>query len=264
MPDRAAQLAALRARVRHLEGFADAGARGVLPLGLPELDAALPGGGLPLACLHEIAGADPAADGDAGPATGFAALLAARLADRAEAAGAPATVLWLAREDSLYPPGLMRFGLASDRLIVARAVSETDRLWSLEEAARSGAVAAAVGETATVGLAESRRLQLAAETGGVTLLLLQAAAAADGGTRPGTAVTRWHVAGAAARTAPDEPGVGPERWRLDLVRCRGGRPGAWTVDWLGAEGGLRPAADAPETPPDRDRPVRPLGVPCAA
>jgi protein ImuA len=243
MPDRAARLAALRARVRRLEGFAEAGDHGVLPIGLPALDAALPGGGLPLACLHDIA-AQRAGAGDDGPATGFAALLAARLA--AHAGDGPAgTVLWLTREDTLYPPGLSRFGLTPNRLIVARAVSQTDLLWSLEEAARSGAVAAVVGEAAAPGSIESRRLQLAAETGGATMLLLQTAGGEAGAAQPGTAATRWRVAAATSQPAPGGAGVGHERWQLDLVRCRGGRPGSWLVAWLGLGGGLTPAEPEP-------------------
>ena len=286
MSDRAAQLAALRTRIRVAEGIADAGAHGVLPFRLAALDAALPGGGLPLGCVHDIAATDAAVgrrgggddgngddgnghdgngyegggrdgdgrdgdgrDGDnAGAATGFAAVLAARLAARAAVIGGPATVLWLTRENTLYPPGLMRFGLTPARLIVARAGSQKDLLWSLEETARSGAVAAAVGETAGLGLTESRRLQLAAEAGGVTLLLLPAGPVGQaGGSPPVAAVTRWRVQAAASRPAPGDPGVGQERWRLTLVRCRGGRPGAWTVDGRGSDGGLGMADPPPET-----------------
>ena len=134
MPDRAAQFTALRARIRAVEGIADAGIHGVLPFRLAALDAALPGGGLPLGCLHDIAadagmtrqgdGNDRNAGGNGdndGAATGFAAVLAARLAARAAATGGSGTLLWLTRENTLYPPGLMRFGLTPDRLIVARA-----------------------------------------------------------------------------------------------------------------------------------------------
>ncbi|HEY0838142.1 MAG TPA: hypothetical protein VGE72_29795, partial [Azospirillum sp.] len=55
MPSKAARLAALRDRIRRIEGVGGEGAR-VLPLGVPELDGALPDGGLPLGCLHELAG----------------------------------------------------------------------------------------------------------------------------------------------------------------------------------------------------------------
>jgi len=242
-PDaRAARLAALRARIRRLER-GGAGPAAVLPLGPAAIDSALPGGGLPLACLHEIAvGADgepagAATRGPAGPAggagalaggaaAGFAAAIAARLAVRC---GRP--VLWLMRDGDLYPPGLVRYGLVPERLVLARAARQADRLWALEEAARSGALAAVVGEAAAAGPSESRRLQLAAEAGGVTVILLDrdGDAGRAGRRAAGTAVTRWRVAAAAG--APDGPGVGVERWRLELVRARGGRPGAWLVAW---------------------------------
>jgi protein ImuA len=70
--DRAATLAALRARLARIQGggrTADA-----VPVGKP-VDAALPGGkGLPRGASHEVA----ATEGDSGSAFGFAAMLAAR------------------------------------------------------------------------------------------------------------------------------------------------------------------------------------------
>jgi protein ImuA len=48
-------IAALREQIAAMEG--DGGPeRGVLPFGLPELDRRLPGGGLALGSLHEVAG----------------------------------------------------------------------------------------------------------------------------------------------------------------------------------------------------------------
>ncbi len=241
---KAARLAALRARVRALEGAAGGG--GVLPLGLGPVDAALLGGGLPLGCLHEVLGPADAGPGD-GAATGFVALVLARLAARAGG-----TALWLTQDGDLHAPGLARYGLTPDRLIVARARRPVDLLWALEEAARSGAVAAVAGEAAAADLTASRRLQLAAEAGGVTTLLLRRRGAA----RTGTAVTRWRVAALAERPIAGEPGIGAPRWRLELLRCRGGRPGDWAVEWRGPATGLAllaaaPAVTAPAIPPRR-------------
>ena len=241
MPNRAAKLTILQARLRAMTGIATGGRSGVLPLGLPTIDAALPAstqgsdGGLPLACLHRIAATAPAQDGGSA-ATGFTAWLAARLAAESATTGASDTVLWLTGENTLYPPGLCRFGLAPARLIVARA-SAKDLLWSLEQTARSGAVAVAIGETGKLGLTESRRLQLAAENGRVSILLLDTGPAGPVGSREAmSAVTCWRIGSAASRPAPGEPGVGEERWDLALIRCRGGRPGAWTVEWRGDRG----------------------------
>ena len=48
-------IAELRERIQSLEGGAGR-ARKVLPFGLPQIDRRLPGGGLALGCLHEVAG----------------------------------------------------------------------------------------------------------------------------------------------------------------------------------------------------------------
>lgn len=234
-------LAALRSRIRALEGWGTDGAAGILPFDLVEIDAALPGGGLPLACLHEILPADPAHDG---AATGFAAVLATRLAILT----GETPVLWLSRARDLYPPGLAAFGLTPSRLLIGRATSRVDLLWALEEAARSATLAAVIGEGAAPGLSESRRLQLAAEAGGVTLVLLGRATTGTTGSMTATsgsttAVTRWRIAAAPGstthgRTDPTESGVGKTAWQVELVRCRGGRPGRWTVLSNGPDGTL--------------------------
>ena len=250
-------LADLRARIRILEGWGAAeGEAGTLPFGVAAVDAALPGGGLPLACLHEILSADPVHDA---AATGFTAILAARLAAHLEERLGEAPVLWLSRARDLHPPGLVAYGLTPNRLVIGRVGSRADLLWALEEAARSAALAAVVGEGAAPGLVESRRLQLAAEAGGVTMLLLGRSAGATGsvtGTAIGgtTAVSRWRIAAAPSHPSDTiglaEPGVGETVWHVALTRCRGGRSGGWALRWRGPDHGLIPAdpADGAEYP----------------
>ncbi|CAO3372966.1 ImuA family protein [Azospirillum argentinense] len=224
-PDRAAVLADLRARIRGLEGLGGEGAR-VLPFGLPDLDGAFPAGGLPLGCLHEVAGEEP------GAGTAFAAHLLARLAS----AAAPA--LWVVRGRDLHAAGLAAYGLTPDRLIAVRVTRDADALWAMEEALRCRRLSAVLGEVGGLDLTASRRLQLAAESSGVTGILLQDASRnANRRSAASAAVTRWRIAPAPSWTA--EPGVGHPRWRAELERCRGGRPGAWLLDWR--DGVLVPA-----------------------
>jgi protein ImuA len=206
----------LRARLARLEVVGRSG--GVLPLGLPGIDRALPGGGLARGCLHELCGAP-----DQGAALGFAAVLLGRLM----AAGGH--VVWIGSRNELFGPGLAELGLAPERLIVVRARPVAARLWALEEALRSPGLAAALAEVDQLSLTQSRRLQLAAETKGVTALLLRPLGA---GATPSAAATRWQI-----EAAPSEAADGPRRasgrphWRIDLCRCRGGRTGSWRVAW---------------------------------
>ena len=201
-----ALLRTLRAHIRRLEGHApqDDDAPNVIALGAADIDGALPWGGLPRAALHEVLGNDGAAAG------GFCVALATRLA------GDAGSVLWCRRGHDLHGPGLALFGLDPGRLIVARGHSGRDVLWAMEEGLRSGALAVVLGETRELAPTARRRLQLAAETGGVTGLLLRPG---DGKMPPGAALTRWRIA--AAPGTADGP-----RWRVELERCRGGMPAA--------------------------------------
>ncbi len=259
--DRIAGLSALRAKIRALElGRAHAHAHAhvsgapeappCLAFGLAALDDWLPDRGLPLACLHEVA-AEPAA-GEAGDAVGFAAAtgFAAALLGRLAAADPRARpVLWcLPAGDerpgrfgvgALYGPGLGALGLAADRLLVVRAAAPADVLWTMEEALRSRAVAAVLGQVGKISLTESRRLQLAAEEGGVTALLLRrpprrnrGVAGAPSSTTPmTTAVTHWAVGPRRGEGRAEQTGRITAGWRVWLRRCRGGRPGGWELDW---------------------------------
>jgi len=251
-PGKARDIALLRHRLRGLERGGRTGEAGVLPLGLDVLDQALPGGGLDLGALHEIV---EASEGD-GAATGFALHLIARRLRQKGMEGRPA--LWCAPEVDLYAPGLAGFGLDPARLVIVRARRRTEILWVLEEALRCRGLAAVLGEVPGADLASSRRLQLAAAGGGFGLLLhrreaTSVRATGPSPTSPSAATTRWQVASVPGGAGP--AGVkpmgglpGPPRWRLDLLRCRGGRPAAWLVDGHfredgnGATGGFALAA----------------------
>jgi protein ImuA len=215
--DRRALIERLRARLARLE-MLDRSSGAVVALGLPGIDGVLPGGGLARGCLHELCGA-PAH----GVALGFAAALLGRLmADGGHA-------VWIGPRDELFGPGLAELGLAPERLIVVRARRREARLWALEEALRSPGLAAALAEVDQLSLTQSRRLQLAAETKGVSALLLRPQQA---GATPSAAATRWRIA-AAPSAAAGEPrrASGEPHWRVDLVRCRGGRTGSWRIAW---------------------------------
>ena len=227
---RDAALDTLRARTRALE-LGASGSRGggkveAVPLALPEIDAALPWGGLPRGALHEIVGAGPGIANQGAP-EGFAAALLARLIE----GRGPA--LWCLARGDLFGPGLGAFGLAPDRLIVARARNPHDVPWAMEEGLRSGIPGAVLGEPRRLGLAAGRRLQLAARAGGVACLVLRRREIEHS-----AAVTRWRVV--AAPSTPEDgldglpgglPGLGAPRWRVGLVRCRGGTLGEWLMEW---------------------------------
>jgi len=210
---RARQLVVLRDRMRRLEK-PRATELPLLSLGVPALDQALPWGGLPTGVLHEILGRP----GDAA-ACGFAVRL---LRDLMILRKRP--VLWCRSDEDMgvpYAPGLTQGGLASEDVIFARASKPAERLWAMEEGLRSGAFAAVLGEGVSSDLTATRRLQLAAEAGATTALLLLPYRLSGG---ISAALTRWQVT-----AVPVEEDSEAARWQIELKRCRGGTGGAWQV-----------------------------------
>lgn len=210
MPDD--PIPALREAIRRHQAAPARADAAPLPVA-PAIDALLPGGGLCRGAVHEVFAAD------AGAATGFAALLAGRTGG---------TVLWLApaRAPRPYPPGLAAFGLDPARLLVAEAEA-TDLLWAAEEALRSTALAALVVLGAAPDLTAGRRLQLAAEAGGVLGLLLGPQPPRP---RASAAHTRWRIAALPGAPGPAHA-LAPPRWRIELLRARGGLPACFAATW---------------------------------
>ena len=233
-----ADIARLRSRIAALEGVGATVSAGPVPLGVAEMDRALPWGGLALGCLHEIMGL-PHADGIGdGAALAFASVLLGRLA---VAGGRP--VLWITAGEMPYAPALAALGLPPERVVMVRPRRAVQVLWALEEGLRCRALAGVLAEIRDLDLTAARRLQLAAGASGVPALVL------NGGGVANAAVTRWRVA---AMPGAGDPvlGVGAWRWRVELLRCRGrgiddgGRVAAWEVEWDEQARGLRLAAVA--------------------
>jgi len=114
-----------------------------------------------------------------------------------------------------------------------------------EEGLRCNGFGAVMGELAKLPMNASRRLQLAAETSGVTGIAIRrfrrpADAALFG--EPTAAVTRWRVSVRPSSPLP-VPGVGRPRWFLELLRCRGGESAAFEVEACDAKGRLALPAD---------------------
>jgi protein ImuA len=224
------RLALLRQRLAALER-AGRQHRAVLPFGLAPVDKLLPGKGLALASLHEMAGLEGEGE-DGAVAAAFLAGILARLRPRQP-------VLWCLGESDLYAPGLAAFGLNPKRLILARARSSQEVLWAMEEGLRCTTLAAVVGEVDVLSLPASRRLMLAAESSGVTGFVLRRWRNGETAARrlaPNAAQTRWHIAALPGEVSAGEPGVGRARWRVELWRCRGGVPGSWMMEAADATG----------------------------
>ena len=228
------ELAALRSQVAALErGMVRHRAETVLPFGITAVDLHLPGGGLALGAVHEIAGAGPEVEQAAAPALFAAGLLARR----------PGPVLWILGKQDLFTAGLAGAGLDPRRLVLVQA--RQDALLAMEEGLRHPDLAGVVCELeGKLDLVASRRLQLAAEASDVLGLVLRRSRRFNDPalTAPTAASSRWRVSGTPSPPplahAPDVPGVGRPLWHLELLRCRGAAPATWTVEAPDAQGRL--------------------------
>jgi protein ImuA len=167
-------------------------------------------------------------------------------------------VLWCLPRPDLYGPGLVAHGLDPGRLVLVRASRDTEILWAMEEGLRAPGIVGVVGEVGSLPAAASRRLQLAAERSGITAFLLRRWRDGGQATReralPNAATTRWRIAALPSRPLQGEPGVGRARWRVELLRCRGGEPACWEVEVADATGYVSLAATL------ADRPVAPVAA----
>jgi protein ImuA len=222
------ELDQLRAAIARLERHGAAKTIAVLPFGIAPIDAALPGGGLAAAALHEVVGTGSDIEFAAAPALFAAGLLARR----------SGPVLWVMQRPDLFAPALAASGLHPSRVIYVEAGSGA--LMVMEEALRQPGLAGVVAEvSARVTLTVSRRLHLAAQAGGAMALLLRRREQVEGAL---AAATRWRIGPQPSAPpvphAPHIPGLGRMRWRLELLRCRGGQTGDWVVEACDASGRL--------------------------
>ena len=243
----------LRARIARIARDPARRPAPAIRFGIAALDRHLPDGGLPLGALHEVAGSGPDTEHAAAAAL-FAAGVLARLRG---------PVLWALTRDDLFAPALAGVGLQPDRLILAEAGKQV--LSVMEEGLRHPGLAGVVGELdGRLTLTASRRLQLAAAASGVTAIVLRRSRRHGDPilTEPNAAVTRWRLAALPSAppfpNAPALPGLARARWRLELLRCRGGDPATWIVEACDATGHLALVAEF------FDRSAAPLRGPSAA
>ncbi len=138
-----------------------------------------------------------------------------------------ARVLWLQvgwQTEQLNPMGLVQF-MSPKNLVVAQAENHTDLLACTEDGLRSGAANLVVAEvTQTLDLTAGRRLQLAAEQGGSTGILVIPEGAGSNATQ-----TRWHCSPIFRGNHKSEENLTLQHWQL--IKNKTGTLNNWKVCW---------------------------------
>ncbi len=225
--------------------------------GWESLDAALgdnagESGGLARGTLHEWFGQTDDEQDRRAPLPPLAIL--AHLTHRAIIEDRPG-VIWIGRRCWPYPPLLARRpageGSLLEHSVFVDARDHGERVWALDVALRSPAVAAVIGDAGGLSMAESRRLQLAAAAGGTLGLIVRPLRELG---EISAARTRWLV-----RSEPSHTGA--PGWRVELLRCKGMRPLSEdarqiAVRWSHETGDVGVVPDALDRPLEETRPMR--------
>jgi protein ImuA len=191
------------------------------------LDAAL-GGGLARGRVHELFAAEA---GDGPSSAGFAVMIALRTVGRR------APIFWLRTDQAgrhggaVHAPGLIELGGDPDSLVLGQAPDAKALLRGSADAARCPGLGALIVEThgkcPAFDLTASRRLALAVEQSGVTLIMLRLEAEP----MPSAADTRWAVS-AAPSQALEANAPGAPTFEIELLRRRSGPAGMrWRLEW---------------------------------
>ena len=177
-----------------------------LASGYDRLDRHLPGGGWPQHALTEIL-TEHYGIGELRLLMPALASLSAEdnHADFTE----PGWIAWVAPPFQPYPPALQQWGINLSRMLIVRPKSDSEMLWSAEQALSSGTCAAVLLWPEILDDQASRRLQLAAEKGGSWAIAFRPLAARA---EPSAAALRIELQSGQAGT------------RLSILKSRGGRP----------------------------------------
>lgn len=158
--------ARLEAAIRAMERAAQPQAARRVPVSVPELEALLPEGRLAAGVLVELLGEQPGSG-----------LWSVALALAAAACCDGRGLLLVDVQRQFYPPAAVVWGLDLQRMLVVRPATARAGLSALAEGLRCPALGLAVGWFEQISSTDSRRLQLAAESGGGVGVLLRPAAA---------------------------------------------------------------------------------------
>jgi protein ImuA len=209
----------LKEKILVLEGFSSGTGNRQPDFGLGPVNAAFPGGVFPVGAVHEFV--SPTEVG-AAAANGFLSFLLGTLMKTG------GVCLWISAGRKLFPSSLKFFGVEPHRVIFVDVARDRDVLWVMEQGLKCRALAAVVAELRDVSFPESRRLQLAAGTGGVTGFLHRQHLYTENTL---ACVSRWKIRPLPGRTDDGLPGVGFPRIEVELAKIRNGRPGIWQFEW---------------------------------
>ncbi len=209
----------LKRDILSLQGFKAALTNSAADAGLGIIKNAFPNKVFPVGAVHEFiaAGAE-----DAAAASGFISGILSSLMNNRGAC------IWIGSSITIFPPALVTFGIAPEKIIFIELKKEKEMLWAMEEALKCKGLSAVIGELPALSFTDSRRLQLAVEQSQVTGFVLRNNSRAP---NPTCCITRWKITSLPSELPGNMPGVGFPRWNVELLKVRNGIPGNWQIEF---------------------------------
>lgn len=137
-------------------------------------------------------------------------------------------IAWIGPKNRLFAPALKHFGLLPHHIVFIETCYERNILWATEEALNCSAFAGVMVEAQELSFAQSRRLQLAAESNGTTCFVLRNNL---NKTKNNNCTARWQITPLPSKLEAGLPGVGHPRWQVELLKVRNGNTGTWQLGW---------------------------------
>lgn len=165
-------------------------------------------------------------------------------------------IVWIGERCWPFGPWLARrFGALLRASVFIDVPRRADRLWAIDIALRCSGADAVIADASGLTMPESRRLQLAAESGRTLGLFLRPA---QDIAHLSAARTRWRIS-PLPTNSPDP------HWTLQLLRCKGLRPAEkdarrWIVRQNHATCDVRLAPEAPGRPIPASPPPRRIAL----
>lgn len=136
----------------------------VVPSGFQELDKALPGGGWPVGNLTELLL----------PTEGLGEIgLLSRMLEQVTQAGRH--ILLVSPPHTPYMPAWENLGMNSRRIVIVKAHTSAERLWTLEQGVKCGAFGAILGWLSGISPQATRKLQILARSVATLVFLFRPA-----------------------------------------------------------------------------------------
>jgi protein ImuA len=205
--DRAELLARLRDKISGGRRLGDV-TQPIIRTRWPALNRVLPGGGIRHGSLVELL--------DQRAGCGAETVAAGLTANACEA---PGMVVIVDREGQFYPPALAAWGVPVDRMVIVRAGSDADAVWTADQALRSRAAVAVWLRLDRLRPHDFRRFRLAAEEGGAIGIVF----------RPNRVRGQPTWADVQLAVEP-QPSAAGRKLRVEVMRCRGGMAGTAVIE----------------------------------